>query len=1142
MKIDKLCNKVLSIEIPFKIFPNRFLLMLNWVVILTFLMCVKVSASSYSQGVNVNMDVHGMPIKKAFNILQQKGKLRLLYSEEDVSLEKEVTISVKNTPALDALQLLLKNTELKYQVFGDGLVVIVAPKTEVILDITVKGQVKDSNGETLPGVSVKLKSTNIATTTDAQGRYSLNVPNKGTLVFTYIGFTAQEISINDQITINVTLKDEVKALSEVVVTALGIKKEKKALGYAVTELKGSEFTEARTVNIANSLAGKVAGLNLSSPATGANGSTRITIRGNGSISGNNQPLIVVDGVPINNDNALLGSIVSINNGSYAGSDRGDGISSINPDEIESVSVLKGATAAALYGSRASNGAILFTTKSAKAGKAFGVEFNENAVVEDILYKNFKDYQYEYGNGTGGVKPTTIAQAKSGRFSWGGKLDGTNAMFYDGVMRPYVAQKDNLKDFYNVGHSLSSSVALSGASENTRYRFSYTRLDYAGVLPTNTLKRDNFALNLNSNLTKKLSFLLNTKYSYEKNHNRPRVNDSPGNAAFTLNALPTSLGIDVLRQSKYDANGYELAWSDNTFTQNPYFAVEDFKQDDQKRRLIASFEPKFQFTDWLFIKGRFGIDHFNYDNKTIEPYGTAYELRGAYALNKRDFTETNTEILLGANKTFGKDFTLNALVAGNLMKQITNANDFSATNSFNIPFFYDISNIDQGARSTSEALIQKRINSVYGSAELSYKGYLYLTGTARNDWFSTLAPGKNSLLYPSIGASFVVSEAFTMPAFINYLKVRSSFAQSGGDTDPYNLSLYYQLNGANLGSPTAVISSSQVPRADLQPLTSTTYEAGLETRLFNSFLGVDLTFYNRKTTNDIVGATISTTSGFNTALFNVGAISNKGVELLLNISPVKGPDFSWDASFNMGYNKSNVVSLYGNLTTLRVDQGRYGASFIQQTIGLPYSQIVGFDYKRDVSGNIVYDNAGLPLQGTLKNFGSGVSPYQMGLTNTFRYKKFSFSFLVDGKFGGYIYSGSNAFAYRFGLAKETLQGRDNGYIGVGVNQQGQPNTVAANAQAYWGNLFNKVATINVFSSDFIKLRQVVFSYTFPTKMFTNTPVKDITIGLVGRNVFTFMKKIPNIDPESTYNSSNAQGLEYAGAPTTRTVGFNLNVKF
>lgn len=1000
------------------------------------------------------------------------------------------------------------------------------------------------DGETLIGATISTKSgAKRSTSTDKNGAFTIEVPGGTVLLVNYVGYETKEIQVTGATSgLKIVLTASSKNLNEIVVTALGIKKEKKSIGYAVTELKGSEFTDARSPNIANSLEGKVAGLNLSTTATGASGSSRITLRGNGSISGNNQPLIVVDGVPINNDNSMLGPIVSISNGSYAGSDRGDGISSINPDDIESVSVLKGATAAALYGSRASNGAILFTTKSAKAGGGFNVEFNENATFEDLIYKKFDDYQYQYGSGTGGVKPTTIAQAKAGRFSWGGKLDGSDAMFYDGVLRPYTAQPDNLKNFYNTGKSFSHSLAITGSSENIKYRFGYTRLDYDGVLPTNTLKRDNFSLNLSGNSGKKFSFLLNAKYSDEKNHNRPRVNDSPGNAAFALDALPTSLGVDVLKAHKYDANGNELAWSDNTFTQNPYYAVEDFKQDDQKRRLIGSFEPKYQFNSWLYLKGRFGIDHFNYDNTVVEPYGTAYELRGSYAVTKRDFTETNTEILLGANKAINKDFNFNGLIAGNLMKQVTKAQDYGGVNAFNIPFFYDISNIDPSARTLSEGYVEKRINSVYASAEFSYKGYLYLNGTARNDWFSTLATNKNSLLYPSVGLSFVASEAFKMPQFVNYLKLRTSWAQSGGDTDPYNLLLTYQLNGAHLGAPLGVISKTQVPNPNLQPLTSTTAEAGIESRLFDSKLTLDLTYYDRKTKNDIVGATISGTSGYNTALFNVGQISNKGVEVLIGYTPVKTKNFTWDASFNMGYNKSEVVSLYNNLTTLRVDQGRYGSSFIQQTVGQPYSQIVGFDFKRDASGNVVYDAAGLPLQGNLKDFGSGVSPYQMGITNTFHYKKFTLSFLVDGKFGGYIYSGSNAFAYRFGLAKETLEGRDGGIVGVGVNQQGQPNTVVAKAQDYWGNLFNKVATINVYKSDFIKLRQVVFNYTFPATTLGKTPFKDLSIGIVGRNLLILMKKTPNIDPESTYNSSNAQGLEYAGAPATRTLGVNLSVKF
>lgn len=1115
---------------------------------------------SYAQKVlneKISISIQNQSLDAALKQIASAANIKFIYSKSIVETSQIVSVSATDDKLVNVLNKLLVGNGIQFKLINNLFVLSkmkpvdsqdAVKDAQVVQGVNnaqpaqIKGKVVTESGVPVIGASVLIKGTNQGISTDVDGNFTINAAPGAILVIRYIGYKPKEVAVTNETTLKIVLEADANSLNEVIVTALGIKKEKKALGYSATELKGSEFTEARSVNIANSLEGKVAGLNLTTTATGANGSTRITLRGNGSISGNNEPLIVVDGVPINNDNGLLGSTVSISNGTYAGSDRGDGISSINPDEIESVTVLKGATAAALYGSRASNGAILFTTKSAKAGKGFGVEFNENATIEDLLYKHFDDYQYEYGSGTGGVEPTTVAQAKTGRFSWGGKLDGTPAMFYDGVMRPYVAQKDNLANFYNTGTSLSSGVALTGSTDNTKYRFSYTRLDYKGVLPTNTLDRDNFALNLNSNLGKRLSFVLNTKYSNEKNHNRPRVNDSPGNAAFSLDALPTSLGVDVLKAHKYDSNGYELAWSDNTFTTNPYYAEEDFKQDDNKRRIIASLEPKFQITDWLYLKGRFGMDHFNYDNTVIEPYGTAYEIRGLYQVNKRDFTETNSELMLGFNKTVAQDFAINALVAGNLMKQVTKAEDFGATNAFNIPFFYDISNTDPATRSLSQAYVEKRINSVYGSAEISYKNYLYLTGTGRNDWFSTLSPDRNSLFYPSVGLSFVVSDAFKMPDFVDYLKLRTSWAQSGGDTDPYNLSLYYQLNGAHLNSPTAVISNSQVPNPNLQPLTSTTTEAGVETRLFNNKLGLDVTVYNRKTKNDIVGATISETSGFNKALFNVGQISNKGIEVLLSITPVKTGGFSWDVSYNLGYNKSRVVALYGSLKTLVVDQGRYGSAFIQQTIGLPYSEIVGFDYKRDAQGNIVYDAGGLPMQGTLKNFGSGVSPYQMGLTNSFTYKKFSFSFLIDGKFGGYLYSGSDAFAYRFGLAKETLQGRDGGIVGVGVNQAGQPNTVRASAQDYWGNLFNKVAAINVFSSDFIKLRQVIFNYSLPTALLSKTPVKEASIGLVGRNLYTFMKRVPNIDPESTYNSSNAQGLEYAGAPATRTIGLNLNVKF
>lgn len=1008
----------------------------------------------------------------------------------------------------------------------------------------VSGVVSGEDGSPLTGASVYVKSAvNNATSTDVKGAFSITVPPAAILVVSYIGYKTQELQVKEgeSAGIKITLVSGNSSLNEVVVTALGIKKEKKSLGYAVTEVKGSELNEAKSVNVANGLEGKVAGLNITPPATGANGATRITIRGSGSISGDNQPLIVVDGVPIDNNSGHLGPNPSISHGDFQGYDKGDGISQLNPEDIESISVLKGATAAALYGSRASNGALLITSKSAKAGQGIGVEIGLNGGIETLLIPDL-GYQTAYGHGTGGVKPTTVAQAKAGRFSWGGKYDGTQAMFYDGILRPYVAQDNNYSHFYNTGTNLTSTAALSGSTESTRYRFSYTNLNYHGVLPTNTTGRNSFSLNLNSNLGKRLSIAINTKYIAEVNHNRPRVLGESGSSTFGILALPTDIPLSVLKNEKYDVNGYDNPWNDNLFTVNPYYGVEDLKEDDHKNNIIGSIEPKLQITDWLYAKARFGLNYYTYGESEIIPYGAAFQLKGGLTLHNRIYNESNTEFTLGANKNITKDININGLVGSNFMKQVIDGDDFFASNSFNIPFFYDVSNIDAANRSYSRSHYDKRIHSVFATAELSYKGYLYLNATARNDWFSTLASGKNSILYPSVGLSFVASEAFKLPDAFNYLKMRAAWAQAGGDTDPYNLSLNYALNGTNLGAPLGQINNTNIPNINLQPLTSTTSEIGVETRIFNNRFNLDLTLYNRKTRNDIVAATVSLASGYSTALYNVGAISNKGIELLIGSTPFKTQSFSWNTSFNFAYNRSRVISLYQNLTTLRVDQSRYGTSFIDQVVGKPYGQITGFDYKRDASGNIVYSSGGAPQKGNLIDYGSGVSPYTLGFSNTFTYKRISLSALIDGKFGGYIFSGSKAFAYRFGLAPETLAGREGGIVGIGVNEQGSPNTVNSTAQNYWGSVHSNIATLTVFKSDFIKLRQIILNYQLPVSLFSRLNVKRATIGLVARNVAILMKKTGNLDPESNYNNGNAQGLEFGSAPTTRNIGINLNIKF
>ncbi|HPZ89573.1 MAG TPA: SusC/RagA family TonB-linked outer membrane protein, partial [Flavihumibacter sp.] len=440
----------------------------------------------------------------------------------------------------------------------------------------------------------------------------------------------------------------------------------------------------------------------------------------------------------------------------------------------------------------------------KAGKGATVEFGSNYQMEDLLYKKIKDYQYEYGTGdrgTGlvGIKPVSADPNLNQTNSWGAKLDGSSVIQYDGVSRPYSAQRDNFKKFYNVGSTWVNTMAVSGGTDKLTYRFSASDLNNKGIVPNNTLVRDNFALNLNAKVSERFSVLLNSKYMREKNKNRPKVSDSPGSANYTLWTMPTSLDVETMKASKYDDNGFERVWSNNQYVQNPYFATEDYKQQDIKDRFIGVVEPRFNLTDWLFLKGRAGFDKFNRRAFDVTPTGTGYSLGGGYNASNVDFRETNLDLMVGVDKEFGSRFSLNAIVGGNRMKQVRYDESYGG-NPFNIPFFYDISNISTANRYTNYGYSEKRINSVYGSADLGFNNYLFLNLTARNDWFSTLAKGRNSILYPSAGLSFIVSDALQLPASVNFLKLRGSWAQTGGDTDPYQLYLNYQLSGATQGAP------------------------------------------------------------------------------------------------------------------------------------------------------------------------------------------------------------------------------------------------------------------------------------------------------------------------------------------------------
>ncbi|MGA1543356.1 MAG: SusC/RagA family TonB-linked outer membrane protein [Saprospiraceae bacterium] len=994
---------------------------------------------------------------------------------------------------------------------------------------TVSGTVTDASGEVMIGVNILEVGTSNGTITDLDGNFSIEVSDDATLEFSMVGYTPQQIEVGSQTVIDLVLEEGV-ALSEVVVTSLGISKEKKALGYAVTEIGGEDFTEARELNVANSLAGKVAGVNVSNIASGPGGSSRVIIRGNSSISGNNQPLYVVDGIPIDNTN--LGSA-----GMWGGQDWGDGVSSINPDDIETMTVLKGSSAAALYGSRASNGVIMITTKKGGKRKGVGVEVQSNYTFENII-ETF-DFQKEYGQGDNGKRPTTQPEAiASNLYSWGEKLDGRSTIQFDGQSRPYSDVGDNLGSFYQTGSTWTNSLSLSGGDENYNFRFGVTNLENQGIIPNSGLDRNTFTTNTSGKFGKLTASFAGT-YIRENVQNRPRLSDSPGNANYTAWSMPANVDVNSLLGPNGDGTneeGTELLFNDNIYVTNPWFAAYNFVGSNTKHRAMGNTTLRFQFTDWLYIQGRAGIDSYTERRTSLEPYGTAYKPLGGMSELERRFTETNLDLIIGVDKTLDNGIGISAFVGGNQMERSFETLGGGGDN-FNIPFLHTLNNLAN--RGTSYGISEKAINSVFGSLELSYNSILYLTATARNDWFSTLPVESNSILYPSFTASFILSDAITMPSFVSFAKLRGGWAQVGGDTDPYQLNLTYALVGqGHFGAPLGRISQGTIPNFSLQPSQTSEIELGADFRLFQNKLGVDITYYDKTTSNDILFASISQTSGFGSQVVNIGELRNSGIELLLNITPIKRTNFSWDMTFNFANNQNEVVSLLTpeqDEESIRVSESRTRSAYIHHEEGQPYSVIKGFKYARDAAGNIQYDENGYPVRGEFGVLGNGVHPTTLGLTNRFRYKNFQLSVLVDGKFGGDIYAATNAFAYLRGLHKNTLVGRENGNVGG-------PKTLPLDeVDNYYSQIYN-ITEEFVEDASFIKLRQFTLGYNFPKTMLESTPFSEVSLSLVGRNLLLLMSRVDNIDPESTYSNGNDQGLEMFGVPQTRSFGFNLNVKF
>ena len=1029
---------------------------------------------------------------------------------------------------------------------------------------TITGKVTDVNGSSIPGVSVILKGTTTGVTTKNDGKYSLtSSADAKILIFSFVGMRTQEVSIGNKTVIDVVLTDEITGVEEVVVTALGIKKSNKSLGYSTANVKADQLSVNRTSNVMNALTGKIAGVSISGLGTGPAGTSKIRIRGQSSISGQNSPLIVVNGVPIDNTNfgtnpgnAASDNSIGVRGGGNT-SDGGDGLSSINPDDIESMTVLKGAAASALYGSRAKDGVIMITTKTKGNQKGLGITYNMNYTSETPL--DFTDYQYEYGQGENGIRPTS-ANPTSGQWSFGEKFKtGMTQVLFNNLTVPYEPQRGIINKFFRNGQNLTNTITLSTNGEKGGLNLSLSNMSSNGIVSNNTFKRNTINLGFSYNLSDKLSFQGNMNYSNEYNKNPPNIGNQDNSIPTALYAMANSMPLDLLEANSHDALGNEYVYSRFKNRTNPYFTLSDQFQNIRRDRMFGNISIKYDVLKWLFVQGRIGQDFWSRDQDynnfptgqaSLAPAPAGF-VNGVFTQEARRFREVNADFLISATKEFG-DIGVNITGGGNQMKRRSDLNSVQVTD-FVVRNLYTVQN--GRAKDPYYDLSERAVNSLYGSAEISYKRYLFLNGTVRNDWFSTLSPANRSILYPSVSASYVFSEFFSSkPKWLTYGKLRAAFAEVGSDTDvpAYSNLLFYGVNSNLAANPAGSLqpvggaSGSTVPNPNLRPMRTAETELGLEMKLFDNRVSFDLSVYRKITTDQIVQAQISDASSFVDTRINSGKSQNKGIELMLELLPVKTSNFQWAFTFAGAYNITKVLSLLTSTDGERITVGTHVFNGeLRQIVGQEMGQIAGFGYKRDATGQQIFGTNGIALRTPdLITFGSALPKWTGGFTNAFNYKGVSFSFLIDFKLGNKMLSGTNFNAVREGLHKMTLQGRESGMIGKGVDANGNVNAAVAPVQAFW-EVVRSQALVEpvIYDGGYWKLRQITIGYDLSKFLPSGLMIKSMTLNLVANNVLMLKKWVDNIDPESFgYSSDNLIGMESPGLPTTRSLGFNFNVKF
>ena len=1019
-------------------------------------------------------------------------------------------------------------------------------------DLDIKGKVLSGNS-VLPGSSILIKGSSRGTTTDANGEFSISVPTGATLVVSFIGYKSAEVAVGTRSFIEISLQEDATQFNEVVVTALGIAREKKALGYAVQEVSGKTLTQARETNLINSLSGRLAGVQVTNSNGAPGSSSRMIIRGASSIGSNNQPLFVVDGLPIDNSNY----------GSGTGVDYGNAAASINPDDIESINVLKGPSAAALYGSRGANGVVLITTKSGKGSKGIGVSVNTNTAFESPF--RLPEWQNSYGQGTGGA--FSYVDGRGGGVgdgvdeSWGPKLDGRLLTQFDSPIgadgkrtpTPWIAHPDNVNQFYETGKTFTNSVAVTGGNETADFRLGFTNLDQTGILPNTNYTRRTVSLNAGWNLTKKLSVRATGNYVRDGSDNR-------NNFGLYFIWFGRQVDMEQLKTYKKPGSIYQNNWNDNYWT-NPYYLLNESTKANERDRVYGNLAATYKFTDWLTLTARSGTDFYEdrRKSKTAARQATigTTALYDAYNEEQIFVRESNSDFLLNATHKFG-EFDVTANIGGNHRTYYAQRNYMGAT-ELSIPRVYNLGNSRQRPV-TENSYIEKTVNSLYASANLGFRNYLFVDLTARNDWSSTLPANNRSYFYPSAAVSAIVTDIFDIKSSVlSFAKIRAGVAQVGNDTDPYMLKSTYRYDNP-WGSTPSLSENNALLNAELKPEITSSYEIGADIRLWQNRVALDLTYYNKVSENQILNVNISNATGYASKLLNAGKITNKGVEVQLTVTPVKTGKFQWDIGLNWAKNKNRVVSLPNGLKTYQLNtsyapltQATTTSSFrgvtVEARVGEPYGTFFGKGFLRSPDGDIVYDALGYPMIDPVSRvLGTFTPDWIGGFSNTFTYKGFSLSTLIDVKHGGDIFSQSINVGRYTGVLKETTLGREDGIIGKGVvntgtaaNPEYTENTKRISSEEYHHKYYLLTNNENtIFDASYVKLREVKLTYVLSGKVFNKLPFRDIAVSIVGRNLALLKSNLPHIDPETSYyNDGNLQGIENGQIPTTKTVGFNIS---